>query len=276
MMRGSHRRRLTIVAAAAAALATGESLRAYAECTADVECKGTRICDQGRCAYPPPQNTVAPSVSPSAATPPSPCPPPAAASAAPPVAAVPDRKMQIGVAFLSTFLGQASIGASPSGIPDDGTPSLGATHGIALSLDYTVVAGLSLGVAPQFFWGLNTNDNRYKSDTQLDLMARIAYAYKVIPKLAVYAEVTPGYSIMSYEVFITEDRVGMLSSDRARGFVIGLGGGAAYDLTDTFFANLGIGYQLGFQNVPNVSFAGATNHARTRFLRIAIGGGLKF
>lgn len=184
--------------------------------------------------------------------------------------------MQIGVAFLSTFLGQATIGASPNAQSDDETPPIGATHGIALSLGYNVVAGLSLGVAPQFFWNLNTNDNRYKSDTELDLMARIAYAYKVIPKLAVYAEVLPGYSIVSYQVFITEDRVGALSSDRARGFVLGFGGGAAYDLTDMFFANLGIGYQLGFQNVPNVSFTSATDHARTRFIRIAVGGGLKF
>jgi hypothetical protein len=141
MMRGSHRRRLTIVAAASAALAMGESLPAHAGCTTDVECKDARICEQGRCVYPPPQITVAPSISPSVATPPSPWPARVAASAARPVAAAPDRKMQVGVAFLSRFLGQATIGGSPGQQTDDRTPALDTTYGISLSLGYNVIAG---------------------------------------------------------------------------------------------------------------------------------------
>jgi hypothetical protein len=284
MMRGSYLRRFTIVAAASAALAMGGSLPAHAGCTTDVECKDARICEQGRCVYPPPQNTVARSISPSVATPPSPWPARVAASAAQPVAAARDRKMLVGVAFLSTFLGQATIGGSPDQQNDDRTPALDTAHGFSLSLGYNVIAGLSLGVAPQFFWNLNTNNlafsaSHYKSDMELDLMASIAYAYRVIPKLAIYAEVLPGYSISSYRYqFPNPIRGGggVFWTDRARGFVIGFGGGAAYDITDMFFANLGVGYQLGYQSVPNHAVPPATDHARTQFLSIAVGGGLKF
>jgi len=136
----------------------GESLPAHAGCTTDVECKDARICEQGRCVYPPPRATVAPSSSPSVATPPSPGPAGAAASAAPaarpavqPVAAAPEGKLQVGVAFLSTVLGRATIGASQDGPTADETSGLEPTHGVALSLGYDVVAGFSLGVASQFF-----------------------------------------------------------------------------------------------------------------------------
>lgn len=276
MARRSCQRRFLILAAASAALALGESLPAHAGCTTDLECKDTRICEQGRCVYPPPRPNVAPSTSPSVATPPSPWPARAPASAAQPVPAAPDRKIQVGVAFLSTFLGQATIGGTPDQQTTDRTPDLDTAYGISLSLGYNVIAGLSLGVAPQFFWNLTTNNlvfsaSHYKSDMELDLMARIAYAYKVIPKLAVYAEVLPGYSIISYQFPVAEDKVGRVFwSGRSRGYVIGFGAGAAYDITDMFFANLGVGYQLGYQSVPN-----GTDHARTQFLRIAVGGGLK-
>jgi hypothetical protein len=85
--------------------------------------------------------------------------------------------MQVGVAFLSTFLGQATIGRSPDGTADEETPGLDTANGIALSLGYNVIAGLSLGVAPQVFWNLTTNNlvfsgSHYKSDKELDLMAR--------------------------------------------------------------------------------------------------------
>jgi hypothetical protein len=50
MMRGSHQRRLAILAAVSAALAMSESRLANAGCTTDMECKDARICEQGRCA----------------------------------------------------------------------------------------------------------------------------------------------------------------------------------------------------------------------------------
>jgi hypothetical protein len=189
--------------------------------------------------------------------------------------------MQVGVAFLSTFLGRATIGAATVPLPDDVTPALDTAYGTSLSLGYNVIAGLSLGVAPQFFWNLNTSNptywaGYYKSRKEFDLMARIAYAYKVIPKLSVYAELLPGYSILNYR-YQYQNPVrggsGEFWSSRAKGFVIGFGAGATYDLNGMFFANLGIGYQLGSQTVDPPALG---DNASTQFLRLAFGGGLKF
>jgi hypothetical protein len=189
--------------------------------------------------------------------------------------------MHVGVAFLSTFLGQATIGAATVPLPDDETPALDTAYGTSLSLGYDVMAGLSLGVAPQFFWNLNTSYRPYgagiyKSRKEFDLMARMAYAYKVIPKLAVYAEVLPGYSILNYRYqYPNPGRGGSgeFWSSRAKGFVIGFGAGATYDLNGMFFANLGVGYQLGYQTVDPPALG---DDASTKFLRLAVGGGLKF
>jgi hypothetical protein len=54
MTRRSHKNGLAILAATSAALAIVESRPAQAGCTKDVECKGERICENGRCVYPPP------------------------------------------------------------------------------------------------------------------------------------------------------------------------------------------------------------------------------
>jgi hypothetical protein len=96
----------------------------------------------------------------------------------------------------------------------------------------------------------------------------------VIPKLAVYAEVLPGYSIISYQTSVTDRGSQVYWSDRSQGLVIGFGGGAAYDITGMFFFNLGVGYQLGYQSMafPN---SPASYPANTQFLRIAVGAGVK-
>jgi hypothetical protein len=58
MATGSHKRRLAVLAAISAASAIVELRPAHAGCTMDVECKGVRICENGRCVYPPPEGTT--------------------------------------------------------------------------------------------------------------------------------------------------------------------------------------------------------------------------
>lgn len=48
-----------MLAVISAALAMGETRAAQAGCTKDVECKGVRICEDGRCVYPPPATEAA-------------------------------------------------------------------------------------------------------------------------------------------------------------------------------------------------------------------------
>ena len=51
------------------------------------------------------------------------------------------------------------------------------------------------------------------------------------------------------------------------------GGGVTMDMSDLIFVNMGIGYQLGFQKVPQT---GVNLDNKTRYLRVALGGGLRF
>ena len=73
-------------------------------------------------------------------------------------------------------------------------------------------------------------------------MARIAYAYAVRPKLDVYAEVLAGYSIVTYNQIVMGSQ-----APSAKGMVLGGGLDAAFAITHRFFANAGVGYQMGFQ-----------------------------
>jgi hypothetical protein len=196
-----------------------------------------------------------------------------AAAAAP--AAAPESKMQAGVVLLPMLLGKATGGPSD----DTSSSDLAFAYGVGLWFGYNVIPGLSVGIAPQILLNVKGKDSNAKAEKQYDIMARIAYAYRVMPQLAVYAEVLPGYSLSSLEMSVTTAN-GPAKSSKPKGFVIGGGLGAAYDITDMFFANLGVGYQMGFQTMsvpaenpsnPDVSYA-----AKTRFLRIAVGGGVKF
>ena len=193
--------------------------------------------------------------------------PVAEAAPAAAAAAAPESKMQVGIAFLPMLMGK--VGAGPSG--DDTWSDLKLAYGVGLSFSYNVIAGLSVGIAPQVLFGVKGKDGG-DAMKECDIMARIAYAYSVIPKLAVYAEVLPGYSIL----FLPDSLIMMGEKpDSPKGFVIGFGAGAAYDITDQFFANLAVGYQMAFQKTKTPG-ENEDYDMRTKFLRIAVGGGMKF
>jgi hypothetical protein len=87
----------------------------------------------------------------------------------------------------------------------------------------------------------------------------------VADKISVYAEVLPGYSIVAMPSSV--------SSSNAKGLVLAGGLGATFDITDQAFVGLGVGYQMGFQKM---SVAGTDVDFKTKYLRIALGGGVKF
>jgi hypothetical protein len=179
----------------------------------------------------------------------------------------PANNFQVGVAFLPMLLGRVATG--PSG--GDTSSNLDFTYGVGLSFGYRVFAGLSVGLAPQVIFHLTSKDSAgysvIDSEKEYDLMARLAYVYAVSPKLDVYAEVLPGYSLVTYNRIVLGSQ-----APRARGIVVGCGLGAGFAITDRVFANAGVGYQLGFQ----VSHGIGDRDVNTKFLRIALGGGVKF
>ena len=113
MTRRSHKNGLAILAATSAALAMVESRPAQAGCTKDVECKGERICENGRCVYPPPAvETEGPA-------------PPSAAVAAPAAAAPPDAPSPVAPAVVrppSPAPAAATFAADIAASPPDAWP----------------------------------------------------------------------------------------------------------------------------------------------------------
>jgi opacity protein-like surface antigen len=218
-----------------------------------------RAQDEAPAAAPAGEPAAAPADGAAAAPAPEAAPPPAAAAA-------PESKMQVGVAFLPMLLGKVSTGSGG----DNTTYDLKLAYGVGLSFGYNVIAGLSVGVAPQLLFHV-TGDQFSPAAKEWDLMARIAYAYRVIPQLAIYAEILPGYSIIS----LPSDKTYMGEKPPSpKGFMFAGGVGAAYDVTDLVFVNLGIGYQMALQKM-SVNTVGDVD-VKTRFLRIAVGGGVKF
>ena len=166
------------------------------------------------------------------------------------VTAAPDRKMQVGLSLLPMPVGRGN-----------GYLDLAFSYGVGLSLGYVLIRGLTVGVAPQVLFNIKHDDNAAASK-EYDLMARVAYAFRVAAKIAVYGEALLGYSVIAHP-----------TGDSARGLVQAYGGGGMVDITDRVFVNLGVGYQFGLQKLR---VDGTSYDHNTMFLRIALGTGLKF
>ena len=144
-------------------------------------------------------------------------------------------------------------------------------YGIGLSFTVRIVSGLSVGVAPQAVFNVKGQGDSENGATEYDFMARIAYAHAVLPRLTLYGEILPGYSAISLPSHRLNIEGATVSNPE--GLVLGFGAGAAMDLAEMFFVNLGLGYQLGYQHG---SVGGTDFDFKTNFLRIALGGGVKF
>lgn len=146
--------------------------------------------------------------------------------------------------------------------PNSPSPRVDAAfaYGLGLTAGYQVISGLSVGIAPQLILNVKGKESS-ESAKEVDLMVRVAYAYQVAEKTSLYAEVMPGYSMV------------LSAGDPGKGFVVAAGVGASIDVTDRAFANVGVGYQAGFQK-QNLGVAKLDENAK--FLRVAFGGGVKF
>jgi hypothetical protein len=201
-----------------------------------------------------------------ATTAPAPAPAPATAPPADQVAtalasepAAPLRKFQVGLAFLPMSLGKWTN--SPNPITTVTTDAAFA-YGLGLSVGYQVIPHLVVGLAPQAIFNVKEKTPAVAVDAvrEYDLMARVAGEIQVVESTTVYAEVLPGYSL------ITTD-------SGPKGFVIAFGVGAAMQMTDRIFINVGGGYQIGYQKWASGANTLTTS---TKYIRVALGGGVKF
>lgn len=201
---------------------------------------------------------------------------PAAPAAAPEPVVVPAeapppdpsrRRLQVGVAFLPMSLGR--FNAVYGGMPIAADAAL--APGFGVSVGYDVIPGLSVGLSPQMLFNVGTKEDptgggqAVAMAREIDVMARIAYAYPIAEGIRIFAEVLPGYSLI-----LPQGSQG----DPAKGFVIAGGLGADLLLTERAFVTLAGGYQHGFQT--RVDDKGVSTHVQTSYIRIALGGGWRF
>ena len=170
------------------------------------------------------------------------------------------RKLQVGLSFLPMGLGKYIYR------PDPASPLVKSdaafAYGAAISVGYEVLPHLLVGVAPQAIFNVleKTPQVWTGAVNEYDLMARVAYMYPVAETIDVYAEGLGGYSLIR-------------NSAGSAGLVLAFGAGVAIELTDRVFVNVGGGYQMGFQKWAN----GATSlETETRYIRVALGAGVKF
>lgn len=198
----------------------------------------------------------------------SPAPPPAEVAGAPaPVWMAPQpprpRPVAIGLSLLPMAIGRFT---TPVGAME-ATGDASFAYGVGLSASVLLIRGLSVGLAPQAIFNVQDKVNPSQlaapaAAREYDLMARIAYAFPIVETIALYLEVLPGYSLIKQP-----------GANTAKGLVLDFGGGVAMDVTATVFATLGVGYQVGYQKV---SQGGVDADDRTRYVRVALGGGVRF
>ena len=208
---------------------------------------------------------------PAPASPPSPAfvapaeaPPPLATTTAAPVAlatpvadspASSPKRIQVGISYLPMALGKVTASAGGMSSTVDGAFA----SGIGLSVGYEVLKGLIVGVAPQVIFNGKTKEGTGETGREWDLMLRFAYEVTFPNVARLYGEVLPGYST-NYPP----------GSDASKGLVVAAGVGGALDISDSVFVNLSVGYQKGFQS------QNAFSDYKTNYLRLALGGGMRF
>jgi hypothetical protein len=248
---GSARAQDAAPAAATPAAPAGDVATAPAPAPTPAPAPAASAPQAGDTGATPAATTAAPSAVVAAATP-----MPAAAPAT-----TSQRKIQLGLAFLPMGLGRYKYSTGPL---QKVTTDAAFAYGVGFSAGYEIIPNLIVGVAPQAIFNVKEKDpvvaETSETATQYDLLARIAYVLPIADGTSVYAEVLPGYSIIK-------------TPAAPVGFVVGFGAGVAMDMTDRFFVNIGAGYQIGFQKWK----AGAnTFDTSTRYLRVALGGGVRF
>jgi hypothetical protein len=144
-----------------------------------------------------------------------------------------------------------------------GSTDTAVAYGISLHVEGALGQFLTLGLAPQMIFNVQDDDSGEATE-ELDLMARIAAWYPTAGRLAPYAYLAPGYSIIFP---FTED------GESAKGFVIGFGAGAHFSLSSRMYATAEVGFQLGFQGTE---IAGQDVNFETEYLHLSLGAGSRF
>src|SRR5882757_126287 len=111
--------------------------------------------------------------------------------------------------------------------------------GIMPTIDYLLTPYFFAGFAPQFTFNVKSKNGGEDASHATDLLLRLGGNAPVADKIELYGYLAPGYSIISSSG----------GGDSATGFTLGFHGGGIYDISPPVFANVELGYQLGFQKL---------------------------
>lgn len=127
---------------------------------------------------------------------------------------------------------------------NDTTNDLQTAYAVGVFFEDQIDSHVSVGLAPRYIFNLNTANSNGDSSTELDLRARITAGGRVAPKLHVYGFAEPGWGIIfpPDSVQVNNNKV------HPNGFIIDVGGGLSYRLTEGVRAYFELGYQWGFES----------------------------
>ena len=110
---------------------------------------------------------------------------------------------------------------------------------------------------------LHLHTTRHSPDSQMDPLVMVRRAREIG---------LDGVVITEHDWLWTEPELEGLRGP-AKGLVVAAGAGLVMDMTDRVFANVAVGYQVGFQTVSQMGMSVDNN---SRYLRVALGGGVRF
>lgn len=183
-----------------------------------------------------------------------------ATPSAPPAEVLPARRLQVGLSFVPMGMGKYTY--SPDAVAAPIKSEMAFAYGVGLSAGYEILPRLVVGLSPQVLFNVKEKAPEVVSSAvrEYDLLARIAYVLPVVEGTSVYAEVLPGFSVLTDEA-------------SSKGAVVAFGVGGSLNVSERVFVDLAGGYQIGFQKW---SMGPNTFQSRTRFIRVALGGGVRF
>src|SRR3569832_587712 len=170
----------------------------------------------------------------------------------------PHGKWTVGLSALPMALGRFI--STPGGMRSDQQAAF--AYGGSLNINYDVLPGLSVGLAPQYIYNVKVKEESGDAAKEFDGLLRIAYTHTVTEGIGFFVEALPGYSIILPP-----------AGSKPAGLVVAFGAGLNIDMSEHAFANFGAGYQLGFQNVSTDAGTSAT---RTKNKRETNGNSVRF
>src|SRR5439155_14131969 len=118
-------------------------------------------------------------------------------AAAPPVGS--QRRFDVTLSLLPMGRGKYTTAV---GLGDSVTGDAAFAYGFNLAVNFRIIRGLSVGLAPQAIWNVQPKVSATQlaspgASKEYDVLVRIAYTQPLGEGIAVYAEVLPGYSLLA-------------------------------------------------------------------------------